>query len=198
MSQRWIRVGVFLLSLLPLVGLIDGIASNQLGPDPAEQLMHITGEWTLRFLGATLLVSPLRHWTGISLFLRLRRMLGLFTFFYATLHLVSFAQFYTGWSPAALWIELAERPYITAGFVAWIVMLPLALTSTRSMQRRLGRRWVVLHRGVYVCAVAACLHMVWQVRSDAGEALFYSVFFALLLAWRVWRSRGYGRGRLGS
>ena len=149
--------------------------------------MHLTGEWALRLLALTLLASPLRAWLGWTMPLKLRRMLGLYTFFYSCVHFLTFLQFYTGWLPSALTEELIERPYISMGFAAWLFMLPLAITSTRSMQRHLGRKWLLLHRLVYAAAVTACLHLLWQARSDLGEALVYLLIFAVLLSWRVRR-----------
>jgi sulfoxide reductase heme-binding subunit YedZ len=185
--ERLVRVGVFVLCLLPFAWLVYGAATAGLGPDPAESIMHITGEWALRLLLLTLLVSPLRQWSGWPVVLRLRRMLGLYVFFYACVHLMSFCHFYIGWTAGALIEELAERPYITVGFAAWLMMLPLAVTSTRGMQRRLRRNWQRLHRLVYAVAVLACCHILWQARSDIGEALVYILLFAVLLAWRVKR-----------
>ena len=187
--ERVIRGGVFTLALLPFIWVSYAAATGGLGPDPAEALMHVTGEWSLRFLALTLLVSPLRVWTGWSLLLKLRRMLGLYAFFYGCIHLLSFLQFYVGWTPAGLLEELVERPYITMGFMAWLLMLPLAITSTRGMQRRLRRNWLRLHRLVYPAAILACLHLLWQARSDIGEALFYIGIFAVLLGWRLRRRR---------
>lgn len=115
-------------------------------------------------------------------------MLGLYAFFYAVVHLLSFLQFFTGWSASAVGEELAERPYITAGFAALLLMVPLAATSTRRLQRRLGRNWRRLHRLVYGSAVLACVHLLWQSRSDIGEALAYILVIAVLLAWRLRRS----------
>ena len=185
--ERLVRVGAFVLCLLPFAWLVYSAATADLGPDPAESIMHITGEWALRLLLLTLLVSPLRQWPGWPVVLRLRRMLGLYTFFYACVHLMSFCHFYIGWTAGALIEELAERPYITVGFAAWLLMLPLAVTSTRGMQRRLRRNWQRLHRLVYAVAVLACCHILWQARSDIGEALMYILLFAALLAWRVRR-----------
>jgi sulfoxide reductase heme-binding subunit YedZ len=185
--QRWIKVCAFVLCLLPFVWLVYGAVGDRLGPDPAKAVMLFTGEWSLRLLAATLLVSPLRAWTGWSVVMRLRRMLGLFAFFYACIHFVAFLQLYIGWDAAVLSEELAERPYITLGFSAWLLMLPLAITSTRRMQRRLRHNWQRLHRLVYPAAVLACLHLLWQVRSDVGEALLYIVIVAALLGWRVRR-----------
>ena len=185
--ERAIRGGVFTLALLPFIWVVYAATTGGLGPDPAEALMHATGEWSLRLLALTLLVSPLRAWTGWSLLLKLRRMLGLYAFFYGCIHLLSFLQFFVGWTPAGLLEELVERPYITMGFAAWLLMLPLAVTSTRGMQRRLRRNWQRLHRLVYPAAVLGCLHLLWQARSDIGEPLFYIGIFALLLGWRLKR-----------
>lgn len=193
--ERALRGALFVLCLCPFAWLCYGAFAGALGPDPAEHVMLETGEWSLRILALTLLMSPLRSWSGRSLPLKLRRMCGLYAFFYACVHLLAFVQFYTGWSAAALLEELAERPYITAGFAAWLLMLPLALTSTRGMQRRLRRHWARLHRLVYPAAVLACLHLLWQARSDIGEALVYLLLFGLLLAWRVRRRAMAGRVR---
>ena len=192
--ERFIRGGVFILALLPFIWVVYAAATGGLGPDPAEVLMHTTGEWSLRLLALTLLVSPLRTWTRWSLLFRLRRMLGLYAFFYACIHFLSFLQFYVGWTGVGFLEELAERPYITVGFIAWFLMLPLALTSTRGMQRRLRRNWQRLHRLVYPAAILACLHLLWQVRSDIGEALLYIAIFAVLLGWRIRRLKLLRRG----
>lgn len=181
------KPAVFFACSLPFLWLLYGALNNDLGPDPAEVIMHVTGEWGLRLLALTLLVTMLRSWLGQAWPMRLRRMLGLFAFFYSCMHLASFGHFYIGWSPTILLQELADRPYITAGFLAWLSMLPLAVTSTRGMQRRLGRNWRKLHRLVYGAAVLGCVHLVWQIRADAAEALVYSALFALLLLWRVKR-----------
>jgi sulfoxide reductase heme-binding subunit YedZ len=183
--HRSIKPLVFGAGLLPLGWLIYAAATGGLGPDPAEVIMHVSGEWGLRLLALTLALPLLRQLLDKPWPMRLRRMLGLFAFFYACLHLASFAHFYIGWSGALLLEEVVERPYITAGFLAWLLLLPLAVTSTRGMQRRLGKRWRQLHRLVYPAAVLACVHLVWQVRSDAAEALVYALIFGLLLGWRL-------------
>ncbi len=192
-----IRGAAFVLCALPFAWLVYAAGTGGLGPDPAERIMHVTGEWGLRMLVLTLLVSPLRLWTGWGVLMRMRRMLGLYVFFYASVHLVAFLQLYTGWNAAVLWEELLERPYITVGFSAWLLLLPLALTSTRGWQRRLGRNWPRLHRLVYPVAVLACIHLLWLSRSDIGEAVFYGAVFAVLLLWRVRRFRGRRPARAG-
>ncbi|EEB77584.1 Ferric reductase like transmembrane component family protein [marine gamma proteobacterium HTCC2148] len=172
-----------------LVGVRSG--NECIGPGSAESIMHLTGEWSLRILLVTLAVSPVRKIWGWRWPMTLRRMLGLFAFFYATVHLASFSHFYIGWTPGILLEELVERPYITVGALAWVLMLPLAVTSTRKMQRRLKRNWRRLHRAVYPAAMLACLHLLWQARSDLGEPILYSVLLFMLLIWRlpVYRSR---------
>jgi sulfoxide reductase heme-binding subunit YedZ len=189
--MRALKPVVFLLCLLPFGWLVYAAGTNALAPDPAESIMHLTGEWSLRILLVTLAVSPVRKIWGWRWPMTLRRMLGLFAFFYATVHLASFGHFYIGWTPAILVEELVERPYITVGALAWVLMLPLAVTSTRKMQRRLKRNWRRLHRAVYPAAMLACLHLLWQARSDLGEPILYSVLLFMLLIWRlpVYRSR---------
>ncbi len=177
---------VFIASLVPFGFLLYGAFTAGLGPDPAKTIMISTGEWALRFLLLTLAVSPLRRLSGWQWPMRLRRMLGLYVFFYACVHLVAFFQFYVGWSASRALEEVVERPYITVGMTAWLLLLPLALTSTRTMQRRLGRNWRRLHRLVYPALVLACVHLAWQVRSDFGEALVYCALAALLLGYRWW------------
>ena len=192
MQQKLVRAWVFVAAAAPFLWLVYVAATNQLGPDPARDVMHFTGEWSLRLLAITLCLSPLRQLGLWRYPFRFRRMLGLYAFFYATIHMTGFAQLYVGWDGAILLEELVERPYITAGFAAWVLMLPLAITSTRGWQRRLGRNWLKLHRLVYVAAIAGCLHLLWQARSDLGEALLYGAVFAVLLGWRGWRQLGSG------
>ncbi len=182
-----LRATVFALCLLPLLGIVLSLQSGGLGPDPAEAIMGISGEWGLRFLALTLFVTVLRTWLDRPWPMHLRRMFGLYAFFYATMHLATFCHFYIGWAAALLLEELTERPYITLGFLSWLLLLPLALSSTRRARRHLGRKWLLLHRLVYPAVVLACVHLVWQVRTDAGEAVVYSLLFALLLGWRLRR-----------
>jgi len=192
----WAKPLLFLAAMVPLLLMVAALASNQLGPDPAQTLMHGTGEWAARLLIASLLVSPLRAIFGWNALLRLRRMLGLFAFAYASLHLLLFIGFYLGWSLGRVGEELLERPYITVGFLAWLIMLPLAATSNQAMQRWLKRNWQRLHRAVYMVAVLVSFHILWQARSDLGEALFYGLVFATLLIWRLiqfWKKQPFFR-----
>ena len=186
--QWWLLFGA---GLGPFLWLLWAVVQNTLGPDPAKVLMHTTGEWALRFLVLVLLARPLSQW-GWPLLFRVRRMFGLFVAFYASLHLLVFAQVYVGWSGAILAEELAERPYVVVGFSAWLLLLPLSITSLHSLRRRMGRHWRSLHRAVYLIALLATLHVLWLSRSDVGEALLYALIFGGLLGWRVvtfWRKR---------
>ncbi len=138
----------------------------------------------MRFLVLVLLARPLAFYGRPFLF-RYRRMLGLFAYFYATMHLLVFAQVYIAWSGDILTEELVERPYVLVGFLAWLIMVPLAITSTDGMRRRLRQRWKQLHRGVYAVAVLGTLHLLWLSRSDIGEAVLYGALFLGLFAWRL-------------
>jgi sulfoxide reductase heme-binding subunit YedZ len=171
----------FVICLTPFIYLVWAALSNNLGPDPAEALADASGEWALRMLFVTLAMAPLRKLTGRLAWLQYRRMLGLYSFFYALMHMLVYVFFLLGLQWRSLWGDILERPYITAGLVALLLMLPLAITSTRQWQRRLGRRWKNLHQLIFVVAIAALVHLWWQVRSDAAEAWLYTAVFIVLV-----------------
>ena len=179
-----VRGAFFVLCLAPFLALTNAVVTNSLGPDPAEHLMHVTGEWVMRFMVLVLAGTPLARW-GWPRLARYRRMLGLYAWFYATLHLLVFAQVYIGWSGAILLEELAERPYVLVGFLAWLILVPLGITSAHNIRRNLGRNWRKLHKLTYVVAVLGWLHLLWLSRSDVGEAVVYGVVFLLLFALRI-------------
>ena len=179
-----LRVVVFTVCLIPFLVLLNGVVSNSLGPDPAEHLMHVTGEWVMRFLVLVLLATPLARY-GWPRLARYRRMLGLYVWFYATLHLLVFAQVFIGWSGEQLVEELAERPYVLVGFLAWLILVPLGITSLHAIRRKMGRHWRRIHRMTYAVAVLGWLHLLWLSRSDVGEAVVYGVIFAVLMAYRA-------------
>jgi sulfoxide reductase heme-binding subunit YedZ len=183
---------VFAACLLPLVLVAVDVYAQTLGTDPVARLEHRTGLWALRLLLITLAITPLRRVTGINKLVRFRRMLGLFAFFYATVHLTIYLAIDLGGFWTQLFGEIAKRPYITVGFTAWLLLVPLAVTSPRAMVRRLGRRWQPLHRLVYVAALCAVLHFLWLVKSGqkiaVREPLVYLAIFIGLMAMRLpWR-----------
>ena len=179
-----VRVAVFLSCLLPFMVLGRAVATNSLGPDPAEHLMHVTGEWVMRFLVLVLLATPLAR-SGWPRLARYRRMLGLYVWFYATLHLLVFAQVYIGWSGEQLVEELAKRPYVLVGFLAWLLLVPLGITSAHTIRKKMGRYWRQLHKLTYAVAVLGWLHLLWLSRSDVGDAAIYGALFGVLLAYRL-------------
>lgn len=187
-GQSWGRVLkplAFILALAPLgLLLADGLL-DRLGANPVEAITHRTGEWALRLLLLTLAVTPLRRLSGWTWPQGLRRMLGLFSFFYAGLHLLTWAWLDQGLLWTALLEDLLKRPYIGLGLGAFALMLPLALTSTRGMTRRLGRRWQTLHRLVYVVGVLAVLHVLWLTKADYLEPGLYALLLGLLLLARL-------------
>jgi sulfoxide reductase heme-binding subunit YedZ len=147
--------------------------------------MHVTGEWVMRFMVLVLTATPLARW-GWPRLARYRRMLGLYAWFYATLHLLVFAQVYIGWSGVILVEELAERPYVFVGFLAWLILVPLGITSVNRIRRKMGRNWRKLHKLTYLVAILGWFHLLWLSRSDVGEALVYGVLFGVLLSYRLW------------
>jgi sulfoxide reductase heme-binding subunit YedZ len=186
--RKLIKPLVFVLALVPFAILLLRIFQNNLGPDPVQELSLKTGEWTLRFLIIALAMTPLRRITAHVEFTRHRRMLGLFALFYATLHLAVWLVFLLEFRRFAMAKELFERPYITVGFSAYLILLALGLTSPRVMVRKLGKNWKRLHKLVYVAAVLGVVHLLWILRLDIGPAVFYGALVALLLGYRAWFS----------
>ena len=179
---------VFIICLLPSLVLslqAFEVAGLGLGSNPVEQLLHQLGRWGLKFLLITLAITPLRRWTGLNWLVRFRRMLGLFAFFYIVLHFSTYAVLDQGLEIALIIEDVIKRPYITLGMAGLLLLIPLALTSTRGMMRRLGKSWVKLHRLVYVIAILGVWHFYWQVKLDTLEALVYALVLALLLAVRL-------------
>lgn len=176
---------LFLLPLLPLVWIVSKTIGQDLGADPAKTIVTFLGLWTLRFLFITLAVTPCRRLLGWSWIQRYRRMYGLYTLFYACLHLLAFATFMLGWRPDLIARELSERPYIIVGFAAWLGLVALGITSTRGWMRRLGRYWQQLHYLVYPIAVLAMVHFAWLIRAGYGQVLFYALILATLLGYRL-------------
>ncbi|MFB1486996.1 MULTISPECIES: sulfite oxidase heme-binding subunit YedZ [unclassified Thiocapsa] len=188
MLVRYGKPLVFLLCLVPLGVLIARGTSGALGPNPVEAITHFTGDWTLRLLLVTLAVTPLRRLTGQAWLVRYRRMLGLFAFFYAVLHVLTYLWLDRFFDLGTIAEDVLKRPYITVGFAAFVLMVPLAITSTQGWIRRLGRRWKRLHRAVYAIGVLGVLHYLWLVKADLLEPAIYGGILAVLLGMRVpWR-----------
>jgi sulfoxide reductase heme-binding subunit YedZ len=185
---------VFVLSLLPFAWLFYGALTNNLGANPAEYLIRATGDWTLRFLCITLAVTPLRVVGGLPTLARLRRMLGLFVYFYVVVHLLSYSWFDMGFDVAEIAKDIAKRPFILVGFSAFLLLTPLAATSFNRAVKALGaRRWQALHKLVYAVAGLAILHFFWMraAKHNFAEVAVYGAILAVLLGWRVWnRFRG--------
>jgi sulfoxide reductase heme-binding subunit YedZ len=185
-----LRSLVFGLAFAPLGWLAFRVWTGRTGPNPAEYIILTTGIWALRFLLITLTVTPVRRLTGLNLVIQYRRMLGLFAFFYACVHLFSYMLFDRLFQIGEILTDIADRPFIMAGVTAVALMIPLAVTSTKGWIRRLGRRWQTLHRIVYFSAAAACLHFAWKVKVVVGEPVYYAAILAMLLGFRLlWRLR---------
>jgi methionine sulfoxide reductase heme-binding subunit len=181
---------LFIAALLPFLWLFYGAYANLLGANPAEKLIRATGDWTLRFLCITLAVTPLRQLTGWHALARLRRMLGLFSFFYSCLHFLSFAWLDQGFDVAAIIKDIVKRPFILVGTAALLTMLPLAATSFNGAIKALGaKRWQALHRLVYATALLGVLHFFWMRagKRNFNEVAVYAAIIGVLLGWRVWQ-----------
>lgn len=184
---------LFVACLLPFCWLLYGAFANTLGPNPAEALDRATGDWTLRLLCLTLAVTPLRQWTRHNALARFRRMLGLFTFFYVVLHFLCYAWLDMGFDPAAIAKDIPKRPFALVGFVALLLMIPLAATSFNKAIRALGAaRWMALHRLVYAIVLLGLLHFFWMraAKHNFAEVAVYAAIVALLLGWRLQRRVG--------
>ena len=181
---------LFLLALGPLAWLVAGAVNNTLGANPAEALIRSTGDWVLRFLCLTLAITPLRQWTGWTALVRLRRMLGLFTFFYGVLHFLGYAWLDMGLDVGDIVRDIPKRPFVLVGTAALLLMLPLAATSfDRAIRALGGARWRALHRSVYAVAVLGILHFFWMRsgKNDYAEVAVYAAILGGLLGWRVWK-----------
>jgi sulfoxide reductase heme-binding subunit YedZ len=196
LANKWTKALVFVLCLGPVAIVGWRAIQGDLTANPIEFITHATGDWTLRFLCMTLAITPLRKLLRLPELIRFRRMLGLFAFFYACLHFTTYIWLDKFFDLSEMWKDIAKRRFITVGFLAFVLLIPLALTSTAGWIRRLGgRRWQMLHRAIYVSAVAGVIHYYWLVKSAVIRPLAYGALVGLLLAWRLgeWFSR---RGRL--
>ena len=184
--SRRLKPLLFILLLLPLMLLLQRGFSDSLGANPVESITHETGLWALRLLLLTLAVTPLCRISGISAWVRLRRMIGLYSFFYALLHFTTYALLDHGLDPGSMLDDVLKRPYITFGFSAFLLLIPLAVTSSNRAMRRLGgRRWKRLHRLVYLCGLGGVLHYLWLVKADTLSPLIYLAIYLFLMLFRL-------------
>ncbi len=194
---RWVvpaKIAVFVAAWYPLARIVFFGLTDRLGANPIEFITRSTGLWTLVFLCITLAVTPLRRLTGVGALLRFRRMLGLYTFFYATLHFTTYVWFDKWFDVAAILKDIGKRPFIMVGFAAFLLLLVLALTSPRAMVRKLGRRWQTLHRAIYAVGVLAILHF-WWMRSGKHDLLLPKIYGAVMVALLGWRLLAWLRAR---
>ncbi|MAP10454.1 MAG: sulfoxide reductase heme-binding subunit YedZ [Gammaproteobacteria bacterium] len=192
-AERAVKPCLFMLLAAPFVALVVRAFQDQLGANPVETLTHETGEWALRLMFLTLALTPARMWLRWNGAIRLRRMCGLYAFFYAVMHFTTYLWLDQFFDIQAIVEDIVKRPYITIGFAAVVVMVPLALTSTNNMIKRLGgARWRTLHRLAYVAAILGAAHFIWLVKADYAEPLIYAGVLAILLLarlpWRRWFS----------
>jgi methionine sulfoxide reductase heme-binding subunit len=184
--SKWTKVVVFLLCLIPLGLLGWRTLEDNLTANPIEFVEHWFGDWTMRFLLITLCITPFRRLLGLPLLIRFRRMFGLFAFFYVCLHFCAWLVLDHFFNFPEMWADVLKRRFITVGFTGFVLLLPLAITSTAGWIRRLGgKRWQLLHRAVYIAAICGVIHYCWLVKSDEHKPLQYAAILGVLLVWRI-------------
>ena len=183
--SKYLKLSVFILSIAPFLLISYKIFFNKLGPEPVKEITHFTGEWTLIFICLTLAMSPLKKFTNSNFWINIRRMLGLFIFFYATLHLLIYVgiDYRFDWEPIIN--DVVKKKYIYIGFSAWLLLIPLALTSSKKMMKLLKHNWKKLHRLFYIIAIFGSLHFIWLSKTIFFKPLIYTVIILILLSFRV-------------
>ena len=182
--KKILKPGFFILSLVPLILILYKIVFNQLGPEPIKEITHHTGEWTLLFLIFTLSMTPLKKLTNLTIWISFRRMFGLFAFFYASLHLMTYVGLDYRFDLNSISKDVLTKKFIFIGFAAWLLMVPLAITSSKKMMSLLKHNWKKLHKLVYVISIFGVIHFIWLVKKDLTEPLIYLAIIILLLAFR--------------
>src|SRR5210317_225904 len=193
MRHPFVKTIIFLLCLLPAVLLISNFFLDQLGANPFEEFTRRSGEWTLRFLLIVLAITPLRKLTKQNWLMAYRRMLGLYAYFYACFHLLTYLWFDQFFDWQEIYTDIVKRPFITVGILAFILLTPLAITSTNYWMRRLGKRWKQLHKLVYVISILGILHFIWLVKADLRTPLIYAGILSILLGYRVLSGRRFSK-----
>ena len=182
---RYFKPGIFFLSLIPFIVIVYKIYFNQLGPEPVKEITHHTGEWTLIFICLTLAMTPLKRLTNLTIWIKFRRMLGLFIFFYATLHMLTYVVIDYRLDFSSISKDILTKRFIFIGFTAWLLLLPLTLTSSRKAVMLLKDKWKKLHRLIYLIAILGVVHFLWLVKFDITEPLIYAAIILVLLLFRV-------------
>ena len=182
---KYFKPSIFILSIIPFLLITYKIIFNKLGPEPVKEITHFTGEWTLIFICLTLSMSPLKKLTNLNYWVKIRRMLGLFVFFYASLHLFTYVgiDYRFSWQP--IFDDVVKKKYIFVGFAAWVLLIPLTITSSQKMMLLLKQNWKKLHKLIYVIAILGSLHFVWLSKTIYFKPLFYFVLITVLLALRI-------------
>ena len=183
--QKYIKIPIFFFCLLPILIIVYQIIFNQLGPEPVKKITHVTGEWTLRFIIITLAMTPLQKFTKLSFWISYRRMFGLFVFFYASAHMMTYVgiDYRFDWSSIA--DDIVKKKFIFAGFLAWLLLVPLALTSSKRMIKLLRDKWKKLHKLFYIISLLGIIHYLWLVKVVTVEPLIYLIIIVILLTLRV-------------
>ena len=183
--MKLIKTALWVVCLLPVGFLVFHAFRGQLGANPIETVTHETGDWTMILIMSTLAITPLRRITGINSLISLRRPIGLFAFFYATLHFLTYIWLDKFFDMHEIVKDVYKRPFITAGFTGFVLMIPLAVTSTKGWIRRLGKKWTMLHRLIYVTAIAGVVHYIWLVKKDEAKPFMWAFVLSILLLWRI-------------
>ena len=183
--QRYIKKIIFFLSLLPILIIIYQIIFNQLGPEPVKEITHETGNWTLRFIIITLAITPLQKFTKLNFWISYRRMFGLFVFFYASMHMMTYVGIDYRFDWSSIGSDIVKKKFIFVGFLAWLLLVPLALTSSKRMIKLLRDKWKKLHRLVYIISILGIVHYLWLVKVVTVEPLIYLIIIVILLMLRV-------------
>ena len=183
-NQKYLKIVIFTLSLVPMFFIVYQIINNQLGPEPIKNITHHTGKWTLYFIVITLAMTPLKKITKLNIWINYRRMFGLFIFFYASVHLMTYVGLDYRFDLASIGDDIIKKKYIFIGFSAWLLLIPLAITSNKLMIKILKKKWKKLHRLIYVIALFGAIHYVWLVKRDLTEPLIFLTVILILLTFR--------------
>ena len=183
-NQKYLKVVIFILSLVPIFYITYQILTNQLGPEPIKDITHHTGKWTLYFIVITLSMTPLKKITKLNIWINYRRMFGLFIFFYASVHLMTYVGLDYRFDLASIGDDIIKKKYIFIGFSAWLLLIPLAITSTKRMMKILKNKWKKLHRLIYLISLCGAIHYLWLVKRDLTEPLIFLTVILILLALR--------------